>query len=314
MMRNQFVLVALSTHRVYWVRWQRAVNWMKCLARCVAASLLTALATPASGAPALNLDRFYIHHLDPTFIGGSISGYQTQLIPEVRVVGGGAEPPPTRIQGGDGKEFRTVHRLVGIRAFRYDYPPPSAPSDVPAPWGDSATPLGIWAAWSDNMGVVSFFPINRPVLAETALQQTNYTYHDQWLPGRNLYPLNSYVGTWGEFAGLPPPGRTVRSEYTVRSPVRRKAIDGSQYDASPMEVKRNGAPWYTHYWGYRLGLVANESTFNAATGRALVPEWNPDGYPSPANNFELAFLPPPVIEDDVVEYVNKPDFPKQPGG
>jgi len=163
------------------------------------------------------------------------------------------------------------------------------------------------------MGVQSYVPINRPVMAETLLPQGDDTFHRTWLGGRNNYPVDIVVGTYGNVFGSPP-GRFVQSEYTVRSPVHRKAIDGSEYDASPMEVKRNGAPWYTHFWGYRLGLVANVSTFNAATGRVLVPEWNPDRYPSPANNFELAFLPAPVIEDDVVEYVNKPDFPKQPGG
>jgi Repeat of unknown function (DUF5648) len=264
----------------------------------------------------MNLDRFYIHHFDPILIGGVVSGYQTQLIPEVRVVSGAAEPPPTRIRGGDGKEFRSVHRLVGVLALRYDYPPVSAPAELPAPWGGPATPLALYAAWSDNMRVHSYLPINRPVVAETVLQQPDdiYRYHDNWLGGRNDYPSDTVVGSYGEILGLPPAGQTVRSEYTVRTPVRRKAIDGSEYDASPMEVKRGGTPWYTHFWGYRLGLVANVSTFNAATGRALVPEWNPDGYPSPANNFELAFLPPPVVEDDVVEYVNKLDFPKQPGG
>ena len=313
MIDDHLIFGTASPHRYTCTRGQRTKHVTKGLASCAAGLLAALAAATATATPAINLDRFYIHHLDPTFIGGVIAGYQTELMPEVRVVGGGVEPPPIRIRGGDGKEFRSVHRLVGILALRYDYPPPSAPAELPAPWGNSATPLGLWAAWSDNMGVQSYVPINRPLMAETVLRQGDETFHSTWLGGRNNYPVDIVVGTYGNVFGSPP-GRYVQSEYTVRSPVRRKAIDGSQYDASPMEVKRNGAPWYTHFWGYRLGLVANESTFNAATGRALVPEWNPDGYPSPANNFELAFLPPPVIEDDVVEYVNKPDFPKQPGG
>ena len=316
MMSGQCLLPGLSPNRMHRIRRQRTVNWVRCRAGFVVASLLTVVAATATGAPAMNLDRFYIHHLDPTLIGGVIAGYPTQLIPEVRVVGGAAEPPPIRVRGGDGKEFRSVHRLVGIFALRYDYPPVSAPAELPAPWGDAATPLSLYAAWSDNMRVQSYLPINRPVVAETVLPQPDdiYRFHDNWLWGQNNYPVDNVVGSYGDGLGLSPPGRFVRSEYTVRSPVRRKAIDGSQYDASPMEVKRNGAPWYNHFWGYRLGLVANVSTFDDATGRALVPEWNPEGYPSPANNFELAFLPPPVIEDDVVEYVNKADFPTQPGG
>lgn len=315
MMRGQCWFVGLSINRMHRIWRPRAVNWVSGSAAFVVASLITVGAATATGAPAMNLDRFYIHHLDPTSIGGVIAGYPTQLIPEVRVVGGAAEPPPTRMRGGDGKEFRSIHRLVGISVLRYDYPPASAPAELPAPWGDAATPLGLFAAWSDNMRVQSYLPINRPVVAETVLPQPDdvFRFHDVWLGGRNSYPIDTVVGTYGDYT-ISAPGRQIRSEYTVRSPVRRKAIDGGEYDASPMEVKRGGAPWYNHFWGYRLGLVANESTFNAATGRALVPEWSFDGYPTPTNNFELAFLPPPVIEDDVVEYVNKLDFPRQPGG
>ena len=317
MMRHQCSFVGLMpnlTHRLHRALRHRPLNWVSVLVQWVGASLLTALAGTATGAPAVNLDRFYIHHLDPLFIRGlsTITGYQTELIPEVLVVGGAVDPPPTR--GADGKDYRTVHRLTGIIVLRNDYPPRSAPAEVPAPWGDPATPLGLYATSSDRMGVAEFFPINRPVLAETVLPQRRDEWHDKWTVDFAGYTGETYyAGTFGSRFG-PHQLRTIKSEYTVRSPVRRKAIDGSEYDASPMEVKRNGAPWYTHFWGYRLGLVANESTFNAATGHALVPEWNPDGYPSPANNFELAFLPPPVIEDDVVEYVNKLDFPKQPGG
>ena len=316
MMRGQCLSAGVSPNGMHRKRRQRTANWVKALAGFVVAPLLNVFAATATGEPSINLDRYYIHHLDPIFIGGAISGYQTQLIPEVRVVGGGIEPPPTRVQGGDGKEYRSVHRLVGILALRRDYPPASAPATVPAPWGDSATPLALFAAWSDNMVVRSYMPINRPVMAEIVLPRPDdiYLQHDTWLRGQNNYPADNLVGAYGDILGIAPPGRIVRSEYTVRSPVRRRAIDGSEYDASPMEVKRGGAPWYTHFWGYRLGLVANESTFNAATGRALVPEWNPDGYPMAANNFELANLPPPVIEDEVVEYVNKLDFPKQPSG
>ena len=282
----------------------------KRLAELAVVSLLAAVGGTANSAPPTNLDRYYIHHLDPKFIGGSVSRYQTQLIPEVRVVGGGFEPPPRR--GGDGKAYNSVHRLIGIYVFRSDYPPISAPSELPAPWGNETIPLGLYTTWSDQMGLRVAFPISRPVLADSVLQPRGDGFDEEWLGAPKYNPNADYVGSYGDNFGEP--GRKIPSEYTVRSPVRRTAIDGSQYDASPMEVKRGGAPWYNHYWGYRLGLVANESTFNAATGRALVPEWNPDGYPSPANNFELASLPPPVIEEDVVEYVNKQDFPKQPGG
>ena len=103
-------------------------------------------------------------------------------------------------------------------------------------------------------------------------------------------------------------------ELNFGAPLRRTAIDGSQYDASPMQLKRNGLPWYTHYFGYHLGLVANESNWDNAN---LIRAGDMVGFftfPSPANNFNLAALPPPWVEDDVVEYVNRAQFPNQPGG
>jgi len=143
MMRAPVLLAAFSNDRVLVSSCHYKASAVKRFARCAVASLVATLTGIATGAPAMNLDRFYIHHLDPTFIGGVIAGYQTELIPDVRVVGGGVEPPPIRIRGGDGKEFRSVHRLVGIFALRYDYPPASAPAELPAPWGSSATPLGL---------------------------------------------------------------------------------------------------------------------------------------------------------------------------
>ena len=107
-------------------------------------------------------------------------------------------------------------------------------------------------------------------------------------------------------------GLRATTELVTLAPVRRTAIDGGQYDASPMQVRRNGAAWYTHFWGYRLGLVANESNFVDADRGKLPAGW--PIFPSSRNNFELATLPPPWVEDDVVEYVNRTDFPNQPGG
>ncbi len=108
--------------------------------------------------------------------------------------------------------------------------------------------------------------------------------------------------------------RRTTDELTFGAPVRRTAIDGSQYDASPMKLTRNGLPWYTHFFGYHLGLVANESNWDAANLSKAGDLVGFFRFPSPVNNFELTALPPPWVEDDVVEYVNKPDFPKQPGG
>ena len=137
----------------------------------------------------------------------------------------------------------------------------------------------------------------------------------------------TYTMSWrrlindGEGCGLfpeMPPGSylEIATQDTITSgaPMRRVALDGGQYDASPMIIKRNGLPWYSHYFGYHLGLVANESNWddaNASAGAALGAYF---GFPNSANNFNLVSLPPPWVEADVVEYVNRADFPAQPDG
>ena len=130
-------------------------------------------------------------------------------------------------------------------------------------------------------------------------------------------PPPYYVARAGSCDVSLPPPNTVRhttDEMSFGTPVRRTAIDGSQYDASPMKLTRNVLPWYTHFFGYHLGLAANESNWDDANlSRAgdLVGFFR---FPSPANNFELTALPPPWVEEDVAEYVNRADFPAQPGG
>ncbi|MCZ2134337.1 MAG: hypothetical protein LC098_02745 [Burkholderiales bacterium] len=79
---------------------------------------------------------------------------------------------------------------------------------------------------------------------------------------------------------VPPPNLptpTTTDELTFSPPKRRKALDGGEYDASELVHVRNGVP-------------------------------------SPRNNFELSSLPPPWVEDEVVEYVNRVQFPAQPDG
>ena len=110
------------------------------------------------------------------------------------------------------------------------------------------------------------------------------------------------------------PKRFTTDQLNFNAPVRRASIDGSQYDASPMKLVRNGLPWSTYYFGYHLGMVANESNWSDANSSQAGDLVGFFRFPSSLNNFELTSLPPPWVEDDVVEYVNKTDFPKQPGG
>ena len=109
-------------------------------------------------------------------------------------------------------------------------------------------------------------------------------------------------------------GRTYADRYAFGAPIRRKAFDGSIFEASPMVQTRNGQPWITAYWGLNLGLVETQFDWDAAA-LALLPAF---GYPLglPGKEFEgvLFALPPPIIEGEITEYQNTLDFPNAPGG
>ncbi len=268
--------------------------------------LALAVSQSVLAAPTPNLDRFYIHHSDPLSFACCNANYKTQFLPQVRVVGGGVEPAPRpdRSTGTPQNFYNSIHRLVGILV-----------PDLVSPWEEQPK-LSLYAAWSDKMMTLGPADIVRPVLPNTVLFQEPAVFggpqaHDQWYAATST-SSTLFIGAYEGFATPPPTSLVTRSVYTVRAPIRRTAIDGGQYDASPLEVTRGGVPWYNHYWGYRLGLVANESTFDNSNRNKFVEGW--PSFPSPANNFELATLPPPWIEDDVTEYVNHNDFPKQPGG
>jgi hypothetical protein len=99
---------------------------------------------------------------------------------------------------------------------------------------------------------------------------------------------------------------------TFRAPIRRKAIDGSEYEASPMVIERNGVPWRTHFAGYRMGIVASDSNW-LDSNLPKAPELsNWPKLPKSRDNFELAKLPYPFIEGEVVEYFKRDDLPTFP--
>ena len=95
---------------------------------------------------------------------------------------------------------------------------------------------------------------------------------------------------------------------------RRKALDGGEFNASRMRLTRNDAPWISYFWGYKLGLVEATAdwTMDGLRIAPVLSNW-PD-LPDAQTEYALAALPPPFIEDEVVEYVNQVNFPLQPGG
>jgi len=111
---------------------------------------------------------------------------------------------------------------------------------------------------------------------------------------------------------LAPVRWTLEDRITFNAPVRRKALDGGEFDASPMVVLRAGAPWVTYLWGYRMGLVESKYDWDPAHRAKLPDDWAV--FPTSDDNFKLTTLPPPWVEGIVSEHVNEEDFPNQPGG
>jgi hypothetical protein len=120
----------------------------------------------------------------------------------------------------------------------------------------------------------------------------------------------------GDSAGAPPiAGRwTFDDSFMLMTPTRRVAYDGSQYDAMPIVQRRNGHPWLTLHWGYRLGLVETTHDWTTAdfsndTVFANWPRFSPK-----SEEVVLVSLPPPWVEGEVTEYNNTLDVPRSPGG
>jgi len=151
----------------------------------------------------------------------------------------------------------------------------------------------------------------RMPLPALGTQQTSQT---RWLidPVALVDPGDPECNMFVPPPNLPTP--TTTDELTFSPPKRRNALDGGEYDASELVHVRNGVPWYTYSFGYHLGLTAIESNWDEANRERAGDLATTFRVPSPRNNFELSSLPPPWVEDDVVEYVNRVQFPAQPDG
>ena len=117
--------------------------------------------------------------------------------------------------------------------------------------------------------------------------------------------------------GVPPPqgaSWAFADSFEFKAPVRRKAWDGGVFEASPMVQKRNSEGWLTMFWAYRMGLVESQLDWDAVRLSTLSAFAGWPRYAGKDEEFVLATLPPPYIEDEVVEYVNRIDFPAQPSG
>ncbi|HPG61157.1 MAG TPA: hypothetical protein PK586_04070 [Casimicrobium sp.] len=235
--------------------------------------------------------------LGPYYLHYGLSAYEaafplpSQFPPEVRVVGGATDPAP--ITTAEGTYFSVSRRLVDVGHYYGNF----ANSML---LGYRALYLGGAMAQPCAMkGIL----IPQSMTAGTQ-QKAAVTYYSG--VAFNALGCDEFLGN--------PVRWTFEDTITYGAPVRRKASDGSEYDASPMVIKRGGVPWMTYYWGYRLGLVASESNWNPSD-QSKVPmlaDW--PNFPSSLNNFELAKLPPPFIEGEIVEYVNYTVSPASPVG
>ena len=88
------------------------------------------------------------------------------------------------------------------------------------------------------------------------------------------------------------PSGGITDRYTFGAPVLRTTLDGSLYEAAPVTIERNGAPYATLHYGYRMGIVAVQTA-------ASVPA-------AEQQAFDLVSLPAPTIEGRVTEYIYRP--------
>ena len=233
----------------------------------------------------ISLTGYYIHYKMPDHPEADRYGTVTQNSPQVKVTGGGEDPP----QYGSNM---SVDRLIRVYTVNLDF--------------SGAIPRG---------DVGFFHPIAGGICRIEPTVIKSSVFEGQELLERNQWRSTIPEGCGPDFFIGPGPIKfTLEDRVKFGSPLRRKAIDGGQYDASPMMIIRSGQPWMTYHWGYRLGLVASTANWDAAN-LSKVPELSTwPNFPDAKDNFELVTLPPPWIENDVVEYVNRADFPNQPNG
>ena len=109
-----------------------------------------------------------------------------------------------------------------------------------------------------------------------------------------------------------PRGIKVTDNRTFAGPIRRSTLDGFEYEAASMRVQRNGVPWATYYFGYRMGSTAGSSNWDNSNRSLFAADF--PKFPSSSEDYELVTLPPPFVEGEVIEYVNPKVSPGSSGG
>ena len=250
-----------------------------------ALAMLSALWLAAPMAFGQSLTAYYFVYI-PNVPLPYYRGVVTDNPPQMRTIGGALEPPPTAYFSNE-KPFDSTRYL---RIYMIDAESLLLGPDARSPClADRTERLKI------DLGTVTVgFDAN-----------VTYRYADNIQLGN---------GCGDSFGGSNPTRWTMQDRFHFGTPVRRRAIDGGAFDASPMTVTREGVPWMTYYWGYRLGMVDGQSDWDEKNRGASPQFASWPAFPTPRENFALTTLPPPYVEGEVTEYRNSKDFPKQPGG
>lgn len=263
------------------------------------AILLTAFTTFASfAAPTVDSRPYYFHYSASMPImrdmGVTSTRPEKDIVPWLKMTNGGAIPCCYRISD----EFAVSDRGFRVFALGLFGPEPH---------------LGTNAFWGYRDGSCNGV-MKSPLVFDLGTKQTTQS---RWIVDPWTFNvIETGEPAWcNEFAyGIQWLWPITTDELSFGMPVRRTALDGGQYDASPMVHKRNGLPWMTWHFGYHLGLTSIQSDWDDANLDRAQGLAGVFVLPSPRQNFELTSLPPPWVEDDVVEYVNRADFPAQPDG
>ncbi len=257
-------------------------------ALAVLGSLIVSAASPSvNAADVTSLRPFYRYYQVPGTSSDRdflVAGFP----PDVRVIGGGIDPPP--VTNSFGTFFSVDRRMLIVSA------------EFESSFRRRDVTLIIYGAAA---GPCDFNGTRLPQSFTVGLHLSTVKTYYRRSPADDC--LQDQFG--GE-----PPGWQLTEQVTLQAPVRRKAFDGSEYEASPMVVAIEGVPWMTYYAGYRFGFVAGESNWNNGnlSKTPALATW--PTLPNSRDNFELVKLLRPFVEGEVVEYVNEKDFPNSPGG
>ena len=253
-------------------------------ALCVAATThsVTSAATPVS------LSQFYVHYAIPGLRNSFGIAPPTGFPPEVGYVDGSPAAPIVSSSG----TFSSIGSVFHVRISSNGLSVPGVLMSVRVIGGA-------------NQGACSQigWVIPTKVVANTqVVVGTNEGSPSLSRNGECSFYAPFFTGADGQF--------NFRDVLIFPPPVRRKAMDGFEYEAAPMVVEREGLPWGNYFAGYRLGFVAGESKWNlgpAPLPAAFLPGYA--GFPSSKQDFELKKLPPPFVEGEAVEYFNRKSFP-----